>query len=122
MFFGRNSIVYTIDEPLITSGILDRGTVAIFIRFDLFPDIVQPLPITQTITQIKNQRLVHYLQLNKILMAFSNEDNSVQIIPIEGDVSFRYVIIPGGTSTSGRMAPVNLKDYKAVKSYYKIPD
>jgi hypothetical protein len=100
---------------------MDRGTVMVYVKFDFFPDMVQSLPISQPITQTKNQRLIHYLQLGKIQIAISNEDNTSPS-PIGGDASYRYVIIPGGTSTSGRMATVNLKDYKAVKAFYNIPD
>jgi hypothetical protein len=110
-----------VDDSNITSQIIDRGTVMVYVKFDFFPDMVQPLPISQPITQTKNQRLIHYLQPGKIQIAISNEDNTSPS-PIGGDASFRYVIIPGGNPTSGRIAPVNLKNYKAVKAYYKIPD
>jgi hypothetical protein len=99
---------------------MDRGTVAVYIKLGITPDMVQPLPIFQFITQIKNQRLIHYLKLNKIVLGFTNEDGT-NPVPIGADDKYRFVIIPGGTP-SGRLAPVNMKDYKAVKAYFNIPD
>jgi hypothetical protein len=38
------------------------------------------------------------------------------------DFYIRYVVIPAGTLIGGRKAPVDLKNYDAVKSYYHIKD
>jgi len=38
------------------------------------------------------------------------------------DLYFRYVIIPGGTLTTGKVSPVDLKNYQAVAKYYGIKD
>jgi hypothetical protein len=37
-------------------------------------------------------------------------------------IQFRYIIIPGGVSTSGRKASVDFTNYNEVKLYYNIPD
>jgi hypothetical protein len=120
LFLTQVRKIYSIDETRITPQIINQGTVMVYVKFDFFPDMVQPLPISQPISQTKNQRLIHYLQTNKIVIAISNEDNTSPN-PIGADASFRYVIIPGGTP-SGRMVPVNVRDYKAVKAYYNIPN
>jgi hypothetical protein len=119
-FLFQNRRIYTVEEPRIDQSILDGGTVAVYVRFGNFNNIVQPLPVIQSITQLRNQHMSYYLQLNQILITLFNEDRSDP--GVIGTInSYRYVIIPGGTP-AGRMAPVDMEDYEAVKDYYNIPD
>ena len=119
-FLFQNRRIYTVSENRITDAILDRGAVMVYVKFANSSDIVQPLPIYQSITQLKNQHMAHFIQQNRILITLYNDDRS-DPGTIGSINSYRYVIIPGGTPT-GRNAPVDLNDYEAVKTYYNIPD
>jgi hypothetical protein len=119
-FLFQNRRIYTINESRITDAILDRGAVMVYVKFANSSDIVQPLPIYQSITQLKNQYMAHFIQQNRILITLYNDDRS-DPGTIGSINSYRYVIIPGGTAT-GRIAPIDLNDYEAVKAYYNLPD
>ena len=122
-FFGQNRRSYPIAETAITNEILNRGTVAVYVRFGGSSTTIQPLPITQAITLIKAQTLGHQLKLGEISLFLYNRDDIDDPGRIGAGNSYRYVIIPGGTPNStGKMANVDLSDYEAVKRYYNLPD
>ncbi|MEN7547580.1 hypothetical protein AAG747_06665 [Rapidithrix thailandica] len=121
-FFGQNRRIYEIDEDSISEDILNVGVVSVYVKFGGTSNNIQPLPITQAITLIKAQSLIHYLKLNQIVLAFYNEDDTNDPGTIGPGNSYRYVIIPGEIPSSGRIEEVDLSDYEAVKEYYNLPD
>jgi hypothetical protein len=122
-FFGQNRRTYPIAETAITDDILNRGMVAVYVRFGGSSTTIQPLPITQALTLIKAQTLGYELKKGEISLFYFNRDDTNDPGRIGPGNAYRYVIIPGGTPNSGgRMANIDLSDYEAVKKYYNLPD
>lgn len=122
-FFGQNRRTYAIAETAITNDILNRGTVAVYVRFGGTSTTIQPLPITQAITLVKAQTLGFQLKPSEISLFLYNRDDTNDPGRISAGNAYRYVIIPGSTPNSaGRMAHIDLSDYDAVKRYYNLPD
>jgi hypothetical protein len=121
-FFGQNRRSYTVEDTTITEDIINSGTVAVYVKFGGTANNIQPLPVIQSIIQVKNQFLGHFLQLGKIVLFFHNMNDELDPGIIGSGNNYRYVIIPGGTSMSGRLAGPDLNDYEAVRLYYGIPE
>ncbi len=95
-FFGKDRRTYEIDVPEITQNVLDRGMVQVSVRFGGTSSVIQPLPILQSITQQKEQRLAFHLRLGKIVLEYYNIGESSDPGTISGG-SNRYMY----TITSG---------------------
>lgn len=107
-----------IDAPQLTKGVLDSGTVKVYLNIGTVTDqIVFPLPIADfyyAAAYIESLNL--YYTPGKISL-YASQDAGTVTSAGQTYYQFRYVIIPGGVPT-GRMA----NDYQGVKSYYNIPD
>ncbi|HTH81831.1 MAG TPA: hypothetical protein VL490_02775, partial [Mucilaginibacter sp.] len=80
---------------------------------------VFPMPYTSYAGGIANT--ISYLPMQgKVLITRFTADNSASIT-LSTIIQYRYVIIPGGVNI-GLNNHVNLKDYEAVRKYYRIPD
>jgi hypothetical protein len=121
-FFGQNRRNYSIEDTTITDDIINSGTVAVYVKFSGTANNIQPLPVIQSIIQVKNQFLGHFLQPGKIVLFFHNMDDELDPGTIGSGNNYRYVIIPGGTSLAGRMGGPDMYDYEAVRLFYQIPD
>jgi hypothetical protein len=102
----------TLSAPKITSTILTQGDIKVYFNYGsaAAPDII-PVPFTDVFLNISVE-----FQVGKILL-YSSANLTTQT---QGGVKygqFRYVILPGSVPAS-----VNVKDYNAVKNYFKLPD
>jgi hypothetical protein len=93
-FFGQNRRNYSIEDTTITDDIINSGTVAVYVKFSGTANNIQPLPVIQSIIQVKNQFLGHFLQPGKIVLFFHNMDDELDPGTIGSGNNYRYVIIP----------------------------
>lgn len=120
-FDGKTNEYFDKSAPDINAEILNSAVVMVYtsISGDNPANGIKALPV--------------YLNLVDAHIYFGASDGSIRIwaYALNDDeapglrpewFSFRYVIIPGGTLASGRIANVDLMDYEAVKAHYNIPD
>jgi hypothetical protein len=96
----------------------DLTTASIQVYCD-FGEGVNPLPYTSFAGGKENT--INYLpEVGNILITRFTSDNSASI-SLSSLIQYRYVIIPGSAliSVANR---VNLKNYEAVRKYFRIPD
>ena len=89
----------------ITQDILDKGDVRVYTKAG---NSVVSLPYANAGATIHGR---YYVGKIEFIASYSFSS-----LPI------RYVIIPGGTSMSGRKAAIDYTDYEAVKRAYNLPD
>lgn len=103
-----------ITAPKLTTTILSQGLVKVYWNLGsaAAPQIVE-LPYTDFVfgLNITTQFIVGKIGI------FANANLSTQTVSGTLVGQFRYVLVPGTTPAS-----VNLKDYSAVKNYFKLPD
>ncbi|MCG2617944.1 hypothetical protein LZZ85_26820 [Terrimonas sp. NA20] len=115
---GKSTFYFDINAPQVTQGIIDSGTVIVYMKFVNDPDgtgIAKPLPsVYYNLGGASTQyRFQHGLMLSKVRVI-------ADVIPSgtpanSNDV--RYIIIPGGVPLTGRMD----MSYEAVCERYGIP-
>lgn len=110
----------TINAPQLTKGIIDSGTVKVYINVGTSADpYIWPLPITDLYTYTGITQLGIYFTVGNIEL-YCDIDASTFTSGGAKQAQYRYVLIPGGVPT-GRSA-VNWNDYNAVKAHFNIPD
>lgn len=111
----------TMAAPKITKGVLDSGTVKVYVNVGTAADpAVFPLPLADFAygtTGVQNINL--YFTVGNIEM-YATQDAGTITSGGQTSWQYRYVIIPGGVPT-GRL-DANLNNYEAVKRMYNIPD
>jgi hypothetical protein len=111
-----------INAPKITKGILDSGTVKLYVNVNPSSNpAIFALPLTDYygLTGVENINM--YLSEGKINLYATQDASSVT----QGGVKYwqyRYVIIPGGVKIPNGRSATSLEDYNAVKQFYNIPD
>lgn len=116
---NMNVKVTRLPAPELTDGILDDGTVFMYIRLDPDAPTVFQLPYTTYNPDHGPHTLGFVLEgPGSILITQFTHDNSAEV-GIGAGVEFRYVLIPGGVSAE--MA-ANLANYRTARSYFGIPD
>lgn len=132
--FTDTNMVATIPAPKLTDSILNRGEVKVYFnagsdstnsQFVLALPAYEPFLFSnnnQAVTLIINP----YFSLDTISI-ISNYDLSSFAINGYNYFQFRYIIIPGGTSTlpvsiNGTKRSVNWNDYNEVKAYLGLKD
>lgn len=109
-FTGSGTLyVGTITAPQLTQTILDRGDIRVYWQES---GRVITLPYSEVIggtTYTVHQRLY----VGRIELRASYPLGSQQM---------RYVLIPGGVPTGGRLATINWDDYNEVKQVLNLPD
>jgi hypothetical protein len=112
--------VGNIPAPKLTKNILDSGAVKVYWNAGTpASPAVFPLPFNDAYGLAGVQNLNVYFTVDTINL-YATEDASTYLTSGTKANQYRYVIIPGGTST-GRSA-VNYNNYEAVKQYFNIPD
>jgi hypothetical protein len=124
-YYGAKVLFGDMPAPALTQSVLDNGAFMVYHQdFGDNPLTQDPLPyvffsygnqITYTISFIAH--------LGVFTLSYSQSDDGLvsgYAFLTEG-VQYRYVIIPGGQSI-GLNQHVNLKDYEAVRKFYRIPD
>ena len=98
----------------ITSDIVSKGEVRIFVNFDSPADpTVSPLPYVVGTAQIRPFYWLNTIQLVANVDASTYTDSGVKYL------QYRYIIIPGG---QGIRTAVNWNDYAQVKAYLGLKD
>jgi len=119
-FDGKTNQYFDIAAPDLTSEMLDSAVVMVYadIIGDNAANGIRALPTYLT----GIDAFIYFgASVSSIrIWAYSLNDNLAPGLSTSN--RFRYVIIPGGTPASGRIANVDLEDYEAVKDYYNIPD
>jgi hypothetical protein len=120
-YFGQMRRTYTVESEDITEEILENGAVMVYVRFVSTFSTIQPLPVIGPITKsTEDQVLNYYLQLEELIFLFHNLTNRDQDPGRIGSGNqYRYVIIPGGTTSFKKNYP-DLNDYHAVMKYFDI--
>lgn len=121
-FNNPNNVYWAeINAPLITSDILNKGEVAVYMK--TYWGGVYKL---SGVKSDASASLLYYLNVGKIMIRY-NFPNS----PPHPDARFRYVIIPGGSwipniitasAAGNNERKVNLSDYREVAKALNIPD
>jgi len=102
--------------PMLTSTVLNNATFQVYLNFGAG---VFPMPYTSYAGGLANT--MSYLPMQgKFLITRFTEDNSASL-SLSTVIQYRYVIIPGSVNI-GLNNHVNLKDYEAVRKFYRIPD
>ncbi|KAB7731014.1 collagen-like protein [Rudanella paleaurantiibacter] len=99
-----------INAPQITQTVLDRADIRVYWQEN---GRVIPLPYAEVVgnvTYTVHQRFF----VGRIELRAS--------YPINATQQMRYVIIPGGVSTGGRLASIDWTDYARVKAALNLPD
>lgn len=121
---STTGLLYQFNAPAITQEILDRGLVLIFFTND---GKVYPLPalnyqglgVNIELNAFELSSFYLLLQRKGVQLSLTSE------LVVEDAKSFRYIVIPGGNPSFGNgrvAAPVDYRNYEAVKHYYNIPD
>jgi hypothetical protein len=109
-----------IEEPLLTSEFLDKGGVTLFFIRAVEDDVTVVLP---TPYQLGNVHLFGAAQIvsgvSSVGLVASSTDGSTISESMFAGLEVRYVLIPGGTLTTGGRIDLS---YESVKSQYNIPD
>ncbi len=103
----------TLEAPALTADLLSSGTVLVYIRYNL---VVYPLAHTFN----ANIGTIDFSIVPGVI-TIRNYIDFVKLVKPLGDADFRYVLIPGGTQARAA-APVDYKNYEAVKAYYNLPE
>lgn len=105
-----------IAAPKLTSEILSNAAILVYLDFGT----IMPLPYTSG-AGFKTSTISFIPMKEKICITRFTHDNSGSL-SLPAHIKYRYIIIPGGTT--GRMAvpQVDFSDYRAVCSYYHIPE
>jgi len=119
---GKSTFYYDMAASGLTQGVLDSGTVLVYAKFIADPDgpgIVKLLPsIYYNLGGASTQfRFQQGLMLNKIRVICDVVPSGTPSTANE----IRYVIIPGGTTTS-RLADPRSLSYRELCSLYHIPE
>ncbi|WP_198674008.1 hypothetical protein [Chitinophaga alhagiae] len=99
--------------PALTANLLGNGTVLVYMRYNL---VVYPLAHTfnANIGSVDFSVVPGQITVRNFI-------DFVKLVKPLGDADFRYMLIPGGTQARAE-APVDYKDYEAVKAYYNLPE
>lgn len=108
--FSSTTFSATITAPKLTQEIMDKGSVHVYIKGT---SLVFPLPYTDIDSLGRVPfHLDFAIGVGRIVLFTT--------APISG-IPFRYVLIPGGTS-SGRKAAIDFNNYEAVKKEFDLKD
>lgn len=114
---ATNQVIATLSAPAITQNDLNDASFMIFINFG---DGVFPLPYTSVAGGTSNT-ISFIPQVGQFIITRITSDNSgsVSLNPV---MQYRYVIIPGGQNIGVIQQHIDLRNYQAVKRYFRIPD
>ena len=113
---GSSLVIADLSAPAITQAILDNASIQMYLDFGAG---VFPMPYTSNAGG--KESTISYLPMpGRILISRFTADNSASI-SLSTLIQYRYVIIPGSVNI-GLNNHVNLKDYEAVRKFYRIPD
>lgn len=115
---GTNGNITNIAAPKLTQDILDKGTVLVYAKFST---TYFPLPYTSNAGGAVNT-INFYPEVNNIKL-FRFKHDGTGGIGISSTVTFRYILIPGGTvaGTAKQVQPDFQKmSYAEVCAYLKI--
>jgi hypothetical protein len=116
--YGQALRLYTISASAVSEGIIDSGVVVVYLRMGNLPPQILPV-IIYNITETFDQYLGYGLTLGNITIDFYNLNNNTDpgtFTSTNGQIVYRYIIIPGGVAASG--IP---KNYLTLCQQYKIP-
>ena len=117
--FGRITQLYDITEGLVTQDVIDQGLVLVYLRL-AGASAPLPLPYTGFVTSSStDQHLRYRLTTERITLVFNNIGNGTNPGTFGSSNSYRYVIIPGGTSITANVA-ANLS-YDEMRRLLGIP-
>ena len=122
--FGRQTQLYKIDENRITSDIIDKGLVMVYVKFG-GASSPRPLPFTGYILSLsKEQHLWYRLETDAITIVFHNLNDNLDPGRFGSTNQYRYIIIPGGTPAKIKDVPINYKEmsYKELTALFKITE
>lgn len=130
MVFGMRNFTYEKAVPEITTTILDSGMVIVFGKLLGYVPSVWPanqvsqLPISLTYNQggVTTDTWSALCSPQKITIRFVNDQNIY--LNIATGHLFRYLIVPGGTETSGRRSVTDYQhmSYRDICAMYNIPE
>lgn len=113
---GSALVVANLAAPSVTAVMLNNASIQMYLNFGAG---VFPMPYTSNAGG--KESTVSYLPTpGRFLITRFTSDNSASI-PLSSLLQYRYVIIPGGVNISLNNH-INLKDYEAVRKFYRIPD
>lgn len=126
--YGKSIRYYPINTTAITADVANNGVVLVYMRISI--NHIGPLLLPQTFygfTQFVNQYIGFYATVGQIKIKFFNIDNANDPSTFGSNVEYRYVIIPGGvtttsTSIENQSSQLDYKDYNAIKAYYNLPE
>ncbi len=127
--YGKSVRYYPITATAITNDVLNNGVVLIYMR--VTGNGIGPTLLPQTFygfTQFVNQYIGFNLSTSQIKIKFFNIDNNNDPGTFGSFVEYRYVIIPGGVTTTtsasikDQSQQPDCKDYNAVKAYFNLPE
>jgi Collagen triple helix repeat (20 copies) len=108
--------IYTINEPKVTTDIINKGIIIAYMRKQVNPVSIFQLPYTvSSVSFIQTYSLS--AEIGKI--SFSVIDILENPTP-PGSYQFRYVIIPAGAT--GVKIGIDYKNYEDVKQAYNLPN
>lgn len=102
--------------PALTQTMLDNATFQIYFTFG---GGVYTLPYT-SYAGGKLNTMSYFPRVGHFIITRFTADNS-NSVPLSTILQYRYVIIPGGVNIGLNNHP-DLKDYEAVRKFYRIPD
>lgn len=109
-------VIANVQAASLTSAELDNSSIQVYINFG---EGIYPTPYTSYAGG--KQNTISFLpQVGNILITRFTADNSASI-SLSPLIQFRYVIIPGSVLVSVGNH-INLKDYEAVRRYFRIPN
>ena len=108
--------VADLSAPALTQTVLDQDAFQIYFTFGAG---IFGLPYTSYAGN-KENTMSYLPRLGRFIITRFTADNS-NAIKLSSLLQYRYIIIPGGTLTSVSRH-VNLKNYEAVKRYFRIPN
>jgi hypothetical protein len=107
-----------ITAPRLVDSIIQRGDVKVYVNIGTVASpVIAPLPLDALAFGLI---LTPLYQVGRIVM-LSSDDASTEGLTTQKTFQYRYILIPGGTST-GRVATVDWSDYNAVKTYLGLKD
>ena len=105
-----------IDAPQVTTDIVNKGDVKIYINLDASDDpTITTIPLNLQGAKIDFVAYLNSIQLYSNFYAGTIIDDQGMKYQ-----QYRYILIPGGTAAEGRKANVDWNDYKAVKKYLNL--
>jgi hypothetical protein len=113
---GSSLVIMTLAAPSITAAELNNSSIQVYCDFGAG---VFPLPYTSFAGGKENT--INYLpQVGRFIITRFTADNSASI-SLSTLIQYRYVIIPGSVALAVGNH-INLKNYEAVRKYFRIPD